>query len=30
VMTIMLAGAITAIFTPAVTGYLESAIAQFM
>jgi hypothetical protein len=30
VMTIMLAGAIMAIFTPAVTEYLESALDQFM
>lgn len=30
VMTIMLAGAIMAIFTPAVTDYLQSALDQFM
>jgi hypothetical protein len=30
VMTIMLAGAIMAIFTPAVTGFLQSALDQFM
>jgi hypothetical protein len=30
VMTIMLAGAIMAIFTPAVTEYLQSALDQFM
>jgi hypothetical protein len=30
VMTIVLAGAIMAIFTPAVTDYLQSALDQFM
>jgi|tagenome__1003787_1003787.scaffolds.fasta_scaffold19671049_3 hypothetical protein len=30
VMTIMLAGAIMAIFTPAVTDYLQTALSQFM
>jgi hypothetical protein len=30
VMTIMVAGAIMAMFTPAVTDYLQSALDQFM